>query len=750
MSEGQSGARYVQVILDRVSDALDRPFQYIMPDRLSAQPRIGMQVRVPFRTGESNAFVVDIEGDPLLEKTKPVLSLLETEPELGREMIELSYWLARRFFVRWAEAIHLCLPPARGRVRKKSIELVFPAVEADILLQEAFQLKERAFRQALLLEYLAADERTGVPWPELREKTGARRSSLSSLQEKGLLQVKLVPAERTTSWSAGTISETSAGLFTLTREQAAARQAIAEALKKPSRDILLHGITGSGKTELYLDAVQRVLQQGKQALVLVPEIALTPQMVELLRARFPGQVGMLHSGLTDGERYDQWWKIKERKVNVVLGSRSAVFAPLEALGLVVMDEEHENTYRQDDAPRYHARDVARWRARYHDALFLMGSATPSLETYSQAVRGEIDMLELKARVAGRSLPSVEVVDMREEYRRKRRSVFSERLYRSVQGTLARGEQVILFLNRRGFAGIELCRNCGFVVECPHCSVSMTYHSYPEHLQCHYCTYKRAPYTCCPTCRSRAIGNFGLGTQKLERETREAFPGVGVLRMDSDMTGGRGALERIWRTFKEKKASILIGTQMIAKGHDFHDVTLVGVIAADVNLHLPDFRAGEKTFQLLTQVSGRSGRGEKRGRVIVQTFSPEHYSILAAAAQDYRSFMQEESRRRQLLHYPPYSDLLLFGCSAPLETDALAAADSLRERLEPTLGADEELLGPAPAPVKRVKNLYRYHLLYKSRYLEEKNSFLRAAVWDFRRALAGDVRVTVDFNPLMML
>ncbi len=748
MTEREQADQYIQVIIDRVSDAVDRPFQYRMPRGLCAAPQVGMQVRVPFRSGKINAFVVGVQREPDVQDTKDVLCVLEHEPALSPEMIALSYWLSRRFFLRWSEAIHLCLPPARNKVKKKFVERVFPAVDQETLREEASRIKPRASRQALILEFLAAAHE-GLDWPGLRQKTGADRRSLLALQEKGLLEIRSHSAERNPwAWDLGGTKH-EAGLR-LTEEQQRALEKIEQALDHPSQDILLHGITGSGKTELYFLAMERVLRQGKQAILLVPEIALTPHMITLLRERFPGQVGMLHSGLTPGERFDQWWKIKERKVNIVLGSRSAIFAPLDALGLIVMDEEHENTYRQDDSPRYHARDVARWRARHHGALLLLGSATPSLETYAESLRGTVKMLKLRERVPGRFLPSVEVVDMRQEFGARRRSVLSRRLYESVKQTLAAGEQVILFLNRRGFAGVELCRRCGFVVECPHCSVSLTYHSFPEHLQCHYCTFKREPYRECPRCRSLSIGNFGLGTQKLEKQVKEAFPQAGVIRLDSDVTSARGVHEKVWRTFKENQASILIGTQMIAKGHDFPGVTLVGVIAADINLHLPDFRAGEKTFQLLTQVSGRAGRGEKRGKVIVQTFSPEHYSIRAALDQDYSQFIREEARRRRLLHYPPYTDLLIFGCSARQEEKALAAAEELSLQLAGTLAEGEALLGPSPAPIKRVNGFYRYHVLYKGDHLQAKNQLLRETIWNYRRGLTGEVRVTVDFNPLMML
>ena len=749
MKEGINEAKYVQVIIDKVSDALDRPFQYQVPLHLHSQVHLGAQVLVPFRSGKMNAFVVQLDDEPLVEEPRPLLAVLENQPGLREEMVQLSYWVAKRFFTRWSESIGLCLPPARKRVKKKYNELVYPLVDGQALLEEAERIKSKAFRQALVLQYLAISSQEGMTWPELREKTGASRQSLNALMEKGWIKARPIIWERDP-WSGELPSNGNCANLTLTGEQENAWAEIKQSLENPEKDILLFGITGSGKTELYFKAVQKVVQEGRQALVLVPEIALTPHMVEQLRRRFPGQVGMLHSGLPDGERYDQWWKIREGKVKIVLGSRSAVFAPFKNLGLIVMDEEHENTYRQDDSPRYHARDVARWRARFHHALLLMGSATPSLEMFLESRKGKVKMLELKERVAGRTLPAVDVVDMREETRYRKRSVFSTKLYGQIKQALGQGEQVILFLNRRGFAGFALCRRCGHVVECPYCSVSLTYHYHPEHLQCHYCNYKREPLESCPNCHSFSIGNFGLGTQRLEQQVKEAFPGAEVIRMDSDAATGKGVHEKMWRAFKEKKASILIGTQMVAKGHDFPEVTLVGVIAADINLHLPDFRAGEKTFQLLTQVSGRAGRGDKQGKVLVQTFSPDHYSIVAASFQDYMQFIQEESQRRSLLNYPPFADLIIFGCSATEEKDAAQVAENLKVRLEPALEQGDELLGPAPAPVKRVKGYYRYQLVYKGLDLQEKNDFFRETVWSFRKGLIGDIRVTVDFNPLLVL
>jgi len=541
------------------------------------------------------------------------------------------------------------------------------------------------------------------------------------------------------------------GELHFTPEQSAVWQKIAAGLKRKSRPFLLHGITGSGKTELYYRAVTATLEQGRTALIMVPEIALTPQMIAGFRGRFAGQFALLHSSLTPGERYDQWWRVKRGEARVVLGARSAVFAPLENLGLIVLDEEHEQTYRQGDGPRYHARDVAVHRADYHSALLILGSATPSLETYRQVQTGQVELLELKERVGGRPLPSVRVVDMRHEFHKGNRGIFSRPLMQAMDETLSRGEQLMLFLNKRGFSSFMLCRSCGHVMQCPSCSVSLTHHTDPDHLQCHYCGYRALPGKSCPACGSIFMRDFGLGTQRLEQAVQKIFPRTEVLRMDSDAMSRKDAHRKIWETFNKGEASILIGTQMIAKGLDFPNVTLVGVVAADITLNLPDFRSGERTFQLLTQVAGRAGRGDKKGHVIIQTYNPEHYSIRTASAHDFHTFVQEELQRRELLLYPPFGQLLLFTCSALQENTAREGAAALRASFEARIAftEKEELMGPTAAPLQKVRDYYRFQLLLKGDHLEERAPIIRDVVWELRGKLK-DTRIAVDFNPMMML
>ncbi|RJX29340.1 MAG: primosomal protein N' [Dethiobacter sp.] len=743
---------YARVILDMVSNALDRPFQYSVPSHLCGRVKLGSRVQVPFRSQKITAYVVALDREAVVENPREILNVQDPYPVLRPEFVKLSYWLSRRFFSRWIEAIRLCLPPAGDGVKTRYVQYVWPLLPESSLLEESARLKTKAFRQALILEHLAL-AKEGLPWTELKEKTGAGRQSLTSLINKGLLKMEMVPCERLP-WEE-TLEQT--GLhreLCLTGEQETAWEEIKKGFSGEQKQFLIYGITGSGKTELYLRAAEEVVKQGRTVLFLVPEIALTPQVLEQLRIRFPGRFALLHSSLSPGERYDQWLRVRRGEVRLVFGARSAVFAPLRNIGLIVMDEEHENTYKQYDSPRYHTRDVARWRAAYHGSVLLMGSATPSLETFLETKEEKVKLIRLSERAGGRLLPSVEVVDMRREFNDKNRSIFSRPLRRAMEETLSRGEQMMLFLNRRGFSSFQLCRQCGQVIKCPSCDVSLTYHSSPEHLQCHYCGYKRVILEFCPNCNSRYIRNFGLGTQRVEKEVKSIFPEIEVIRMDSDTTIDRRAYTRIWNTFKEKRASVLIGTQMIAKGFDFPGVTLVGIVAADITLHLPDFRAGERTFQLLSQAAGRAGRGAREGRVIIQTFTPWHYSIKAAAAHNYMNFLQEEFKRRKILLYPPFSEIILISCSSPLETKARDSAESLKKRLAeslPSSGQGEaELLGPSPAPLFKIKERFRYHLIYKGFNLLKYSEIIRDAVWNFTKETGEDIRVTVDFNPLMML
>lgn len=564
----------------------------------------------------------------------------------------------------------------------------------------------------------------------------------------------------------------------LTEEQSRVFEAIARAVdEQEHQTFLLHGVTGSGKTEVYLQAIERCLASGREAIVLVPEISLTPQMVERFKGRFGSRVAVMHSRLSQGERYDEWRKIREGRVQVAIGARSAVFAPFPRIGLIIMDEEHESSYKQEETPKYHARDVAIERARRQGAVVVLGSATPAMETYyasrlngyEQLPAGlepppwELAPLAMPSRVGGRPLPPVTIVDMREQLKLGNRSMFSAPLEAALEQRLERQEQTVLLLNRRGYSTFVMCRSCGYVAQCPECDISLTYHMKTGHMRCHYCGHaERAPEVC-PSCESEHIRYFGTGTQRVEEQLARRFPGIRVIRMDVDTTSEKGSHERLLQQFRERKADVLLGTQMVAKGLDFPHVTLVGVIAADSALHMPDFRAAEKTFHLLTQVAGRAGRHDLPGEVIVQTYAPEHYSIIHASGHDYRGFASEELRHRRNLMVPPFCRLALLSMSHEQLPLLVRVAENAAQRLKELaerqgwlLPLHEhtdaiEILGPVASPIPRIKNRYRFQCIIKCRGDVNLSGLLAEAMREFDSiAKEQDVRFSVDIDPQMMM
>jgi len=543
--------------------------------------------------------------------------------------------------------------------------------------------------------------------------------------------------------------------FKPTHEQDSALKSIRESISKGENDVyLLHGITGSGKTEVYLQAIESALKMGKTAIVLVPEISLTPQAVERFKSRFGGVVAVLHSRLLESERFLEWKKLKEGKAKIAVGARSAIFAPLNDLGLIVIDEEHETSYKQDDAPRYNARDVAIERSRLSGATVILGSATPSIESFQKAAEGEYRLLKIAERIEKRALPKVDIVDMRQErLDAKEPKIFSRALEHSISQVLNKGGQVMLFMNRRGFSTFINCRKCGYVVTCRYCNVSMTYHFDTKRLNCHYCNYQMDPPEKCPKCKSGDIRYFGIGTQKIESEAARLFPAARIARMDTDATAKRGSHGRILTEFKKHKIDILIGTQMIAKGHDFPRVTLVGVVSADTALSLPDFRASERTFNLLTQVAGRAGRGSEPGRVIVQTFSPNHYAIEKSIRHDYVGFFEEEIKFRKELNYPPFTHIVEIKLRGRKEEKVIKAAHDLAAVLNLFIGGKVlseakgkavEMVGPAPEFISRIKGQFRWNLLLKGADPKAICGFIDKAL-DNLRGKSGLI-ITVDVDP----
>mgnify|MGYP001368910537 CR=1 FL=1 len=802
--------KIASVIVDVPAMNTDKPFDYMVPEEWAEVIRIGMRIVVPFGPRRVQGFVVGFregEGYPGL---KEVLEPLDVHPVLNEELLQLGDWMAEKTLCYKISAYQAMLPAAlrakyeklivlsdpsrtsslppplsdmlseKGRVSWKKAEKYLPAYvlhreaakghieivyrvkdradkkEIDVFMpaigqdEMAKRRKEERFgpRQEKIIDYYLAHFQ---PHPKsvLREYFGEISSTLESLVKRGILERKSVELYRD---PYGNQIFPKTAPLPLTEEQ---REVIAPILsaidKKEHRVFLLHGVTGSGKTEVYMQAIEEVIGKGKEAIVLVPEISLTPQMVARFKGRFGGRVAVLHSGLSIGEKYDEWRKIQRKEVQVVVGARSAIFAPFENLGMIIIDEEHETSYKQEDPPRYHARDVAIRRGLYHRCPVILGSATPSLESYARAKKGVYTLLTMAKRIGGQPLPPVEIVDMREEMRAGNRTMFSRLLLDKIKDRLRKGEQTVLLLNRRGFSTFVMCRDCGSVVQCPHCDISLTYHKFHNRMKCHYCGYEEPAPEYCPECGSHHIRFFGSGTQRAEEHLHQLLPEARILRMDVDTTRTRGAHERLLSLFKEGKADILLGTQMIAKGLDFPNVTLAGVLSADTMLQVPDFRSAERTFQLLTQVSGRAGRDRLPGEVVIQTYTPEHYSIQFAKNHDFEHFFQYEMIQRRKGQYPPYTYLVLLQANHPDPRKAAAAMDKIARHLRKSLSEGVRILGPTEAPIAKINNKYRYQCIIKYKREPRLRSVLADIQHAFNRGRAGEgVEITIDIDPYSLI
>lgn len=799
-----------EVIVDVSAYPVDRPFDYFIPEQVEELIECGCRVKVPFGNRNVLGFVVGIknETDVPLDKIKPIASLLDIEPVLTSEMLQLAKWLKQETICYEIDCLQVMLPSAlRAKYEKmvvlqtnvenldeplkhyfqKSTKVNYKEFEKNNLLiplkkalnkkllslenvvkqkgqvkeirkvkvsdnlqllQEVYdKLSNRAKKQKQLLLWMKQHVGEILEPDFIYKETNCSPQVLQAIIEQGAAEFILEEVYRNPFKK--DVKKTD--FLTLTEEQKQALHKIVEAMDNRSPEtFLLHGVTGSGKTEVYLQAIQHCIQQGKDAIVLVPEISLTPQMTNRFRSRFGELVAVMHSGLSIGEKYDEWRKVHQQKVKVVVGARSAVFAPFENVGLIILDEEHESSYKQEDTPRYHARDVAIWRSKYHHCPVILGSATPSLESYARARKNVYKLLTLKGRALNQPLPTVEIVDMREELKKGNRSMFSEKLTESIRNRLKKKEQIVLFLNRRGYSSFVLCRDCGTVMQCENCDISLTYHRYNEKLKCHYCGYEQFVPTICPECGSDHIRYFGTGTQKVEEELMKLFPEARVLRMDVDTTKQKGAHEAILENFGAGKADILLGTQMIAKGLDFPNITLVGVLSADTSLHLPDFRAAERTFQLLTQVSGRAGRAEKHGEVIIQSYTPEHYAIELAKTQQYEPFYEREMMVRHGAAYPPYYFIALIQIAHEDVLLAAEYANKCAEFLRTHLSFNASIIGPTTAGIVRLQNRYRYQCLIK--YKIEPNlipTFLQLMKIYRTDWIKKGVVLTIDLDPSMI-
>ena len=736
--------RYASVVFDI---AIDRQFDYLVPPDLEASVKPGVRVYVPFRSRRLSAYVTSVSDRSSYPGAKTILSVRDAKPVLSEPLLALAGWIASYYSCSLSASIRCIVPTSVRKGHRAKLPLFVQLNREHCGDRKAIEeLGRRAPRQARAVEILLRCE-SPVLMQELLRSSGAAQGSIRALEKKGLVNLTRQRVYRDP-WEGESILPTEHLPPTPEQRRAIERAAKALAQRRFSV-ILLHGVTGSGKTEVYLQAIDEALKSGRGAIILVPEISLTPQTVEGFKARFAQNVAVLHSRLSLGERLDEWEKLREGKARVVVGARSAVFAPVQNLGLIVVDEEHERTYKQEETPRYHARDVAVMRGKIENAIVILGSATPSVESYRNALTGKYALFHLPRRIEDRALPTVTIVDMKEEIKRVgRMTFFSRRLLRAMEEHLEKGEQVMLFLNRRGFSPVMICGRCGYVHKCPNCSIALTTHDEGEKLLCHLCGFTAESAGRCQRCHTRSFRFPGLGTQKLELMVSKLFPGCRVGRMDSDSMTAKGAHAEALKAFGSGEIKVLLGTQMIAKGLHFPNVTLVGVICADTALNLPDFRAAEYTFQLITQVAGRAGRGEVHGEVIVQTYAPNHPAIMAARSQDYALFYRQEIPFREELGYPPFTRFIIVTVRGRSEGAVKWISDYFARAVRELRPPEMEILGPAPSPIVRAKGYYRWQIIFKGESVIRMNGVLREALGKVKPGRG--IQIVVDADPISML
>lgn len=717
---------YAQVIVDIAHSQVDRIFEYSCPENLQA----GSRVKVPFGGRIIDGFVIGVSNTCSVspDKIKPIHSVFDELPALVPECISLMERISSRYRVPKAASLRLFVPSEMrlGKVREAYKNYV-------VLKNDQISLSKSAKRQAEILQFLKPLGEFELA--ALAERFG--RGAISSLVEKGALEIEKRQIKRTPS-----VKESEEAAKTLTPAQNAAIESIEKSSKRVH---LVHGVTGSGKTEIYLQIIAREISRGKTAIFLVPEISLTPQMLAQLRARFKGEAAILHSGLSAGERFDEWWRLRSGEAKIAIGARSAIFAPLENVGAIIIDEEHDSSYVSEFAPRYSTVDIAEWRAAYNGCKLILGSATPSVESFLKAEQGEYNLITMPERINKRPLPEIIIADMRKEVKRGNNSAFSAALREELRETLENGNQAIIFLNRRGYSQTVICRDCGYVAKCEHCDVTLTYHAEDNCLKCHYCGARYQMLSACPECGGKHVRYNGTGTQRVVADLKELFPEARITRMDNDTVSGKDGHYKILSAFAAHEADILVGTQMIAKGHDFPAVTLVGILDADMSLHFSDYRSGERTFQLITQVSGRSGRAGSAGKVVLQTYCPENYILRYAVNYDYNGFFRNERDIREATSFPPYSLICRVMVTSEDDKQALEglrsvyfATESLREQYP------EEFifLNRMHSPIKRIQGKYRYQVLMRL-----KSAKLLEKIYDIAvKNTSATTLVYVEENP----
>ncbi|MGL4730448.1 MAG: primosomal protein N' [Clostridium sp.] len=734
---------YVGVIVNNEAIKLDRIFTYKVPNELKERKLLGHRVKVPFGFGNKyiDGFVIasynehDLKNIEL-KKIKPIKMVCEEIPVLREKDISLIEKMRKRYLCTYLEAIRVIIPSGitKGmKFKTKTVVLISKKLEGKYLKDNYIEI------------YNYIKDNNGVyTKSEISKEKGFSLSSINTLIKYGFLKCEDNIVNR---YNAKEYNRYEKKVLNIEQQKA-----VNTVLSSSGKKFLIHGVTGSGKTEIYMKLVSNMMENGKDSIILIPEIALTPQMVERFKGRFGKNVAIFHSKLSDGERFDEWMRVKHKKVKLAIGARSALFLPFENLGLIVIDEEHEASYKSESDPKYVSKEIGEIKTELEGCKLVLGSATPSIESYYNGLLGQYEIITLNNRAVNTKLPEIIVSDMREELIKGNRSIFSTSLHEGIEEALKEKNQIILFLNRRGYSSFVSCRKCGYVFKCNNCDISLTYHNNYASLNCHYCGSKVANPKVCPKCGSNYVKHFGIGTEQLEKQVKLVFPSAKTIRMDFDTTREKNSYEVLYNKFKNKEADILIGTQMIAKGLDFPDVTLVGIIAADLSLNIPDYKAAERTFQLITQVSGRAGRGEKDGKVVVQTYSPDNYSINYAVKNDYINFIKEELNLRKALNYPPFSKIMSLNFSSEMEEFLIKNVQGLGYKLKKMLEINKEvsILGPCPCGISKLKNFYRWQIVIKGNIEEELAINIKDFVYRELENVYNDIRTSIDINPNNML
>ena len=743
-----------EIIIESNVKNLNRVFDYNIPKEMENNISIGSRVLVPFGRSKKleEGFVTNIKDSTEYE-VKDVAKI--EEQLLTTDKIKLSKWMAKRYFSNVSECMRLMLKPGTtsknfaNRAKDKTAIFVSLALPNEQILNYIKTNKIKSEKQKSILSYLINNniERQAV----LIEETGTSRAIIKTLEKNGLVKLQEQKVVRDPLMSKN-IKRTKNLDFT-EEQQTAYRKILNSIENNEFKEFLLYGVTGSGKTEIYLQLIEKIVEKGKSAIMLVPEISLTPQMINRFIERFGKEIiSVLHSKLSVGERHDSWEKIENGEARIVIGARSAIFAPVNDLGIIIIDEEHDSSYKSEMPPRYNAKEVAREIAKNNNIPLLLGSATPDITTFYNAKCGNIELLKLTKRANNSNMPNIQIVDLRQELANGNKTMISIKLYKLIEENLKNKKQTILFLNRRGYSTFIMCRDCGYVAKCKNCNISLTYHKKEEKLKCHYCGYEEPVVKICPNCGSIKIKHFGTGTQKLELEINKIFPNASTIRMDIDTVTKKNSHEEILRKFNQDKIDILIGTQMIVKGHHFPDVTLVGVVSADGSLNIDDYRASERTFDLLVQVAGRAGRENLQGNVIIQTYNPDNYSIQYSKKQNYEQFYDVEIKLRKQLRYPPFCDIIMFGISGEQENIVSKTANELYINLDKHIKEKNifaNILKPLPAPIDKIKNRYRWRIIMKTNLNDNIIEIINNCLYD-KELLKNNARVIADINPTNMM